>query len=52
MPVLDFKNYKDEFKEGLMQLVDEIFDTSIPFSQTSDTDKCRTCPFAGICGRE
>lgn len=51
-PVDDFRVYKEEFSEGLSSLVAEIFDISVPFSQTTDTDKCRTCPFVGICGRE
>ncbi|MDX9846111.1 MAG: PD-(D/E)XK nuclease family protein [Tenuifilaceae bacterium] len=51
-PIDDFRVYKDEFEEGLSDLVAEIFDTAAPFTQTTDTNKCRTCPFVGICGRE
>lgn len=50
--VEDFREYGDEFSSGLNSLVAEIFDTSVPFAQTNDIDKCRTCPFVGICGRE
>ncbi len=48
----DFRIYQDEFSDGLSKLVAEVLDTSIPFTQTSDINKCRTCPFVGICGRE
>ena len=51
-PVEDFRGYKEEFNEGLVRLVTEIFDQQVPFTQTTDIDKCRTCPFVGICGRE
>ncbi|MFA7051327.1 MAG: PD-(D/E)XK nuclease family protein, partial [Bacilli bacterium] len=52
IPVNDFNIYKDEFLQGLATLVTEIFDTSVPFTQTTDTAKCRTCPYSGICARE
>jgi hypothetical protein len=52
IPVDDFRDYEDEFKLGLGNLLSEIFNSSIPFSQTSDVDKCKTCPFVGICGNE
>lgn len=51
-PVDDFREYEQEFVEGLKRLLSEIFSPNIPFSQTTDEDKCKTCPFIGICGRE
>ncbi|MDY0200858.1 MAG: PD-(D/E)XK nuclease family protein [Tenuifilaceae bacterium] len=52
IPVNDFNIFKEEFLQGLTSLITEIFDISIPFTQTSDTDKCRTCPYKAICARE
>ena len=52
IPVNDFNVYKDEFLRGLTTLVTEVFDISIPFTQTTDIAKCRTCPYSGICVRE
>lgn len=51
-PVDDFRLYQAEFNSGLIGLFSEVFDPSIPYTQTADLDKCRTCPFASICGRE
>ncbi|MDD3892579.1 MAG: PD-(D/E)XK nuclease family protein [Bacteroidales bacterium] len=50
-PVSDFRIYADDFKLHLSNLLVQIMDTSIPFTQTDDENKCRTCPFAAICGR-
>jgi CRISPR/Cas system-associated exonuclease Cas4 (RecB family) len=51
-PVDDFRMYRQEFNERLAGLVSQIFDKSVPFTQTNDSDKCRNCPFVGICGRD
>ena len=40
----------DHFVQLLMQKVNEIFDASQPFSPTTDTDRCRLCPYAQLCG--
>ncbi len=40
------------FFEGVLrEILDEIFDPDIPFSQTDDPDTCRTCPYSPICIR-
>lgn len=41
----------EEFESGLKKLVEEIFDTSIPFSQAEDIDRCKWCPYKEICIR-
>lgn len=51
-PVNDFVPYADDFKTNLSALLDEILDESVAFTQTSDTDICRFCPYARICGRD
>ncbi len=52
IPVNDFNEHKEEFGANLSNLLSDIFNPNIPFSQTTDNDKCKTCPFINICGRE
>ena len=40
-----------EFEKILLMLIGELFDPSIPFKQTTDTDNCKFCPFKDICTR-
>ena len=40
----------DHFVALLLQKIEEIFDSTRPFVPTSDTDRCRTCPYAQLCG--
>jgi hypothetical protein len=49
--IFDIRPYLDEFKAELNKLLSEIFSPEIPFSQTEDTNKCRYCPYSGICNR-
>ena len=39
----------DRFVQMLMEKINEIFDPALPFSPTSDTDRCRNCPYAQLC---
>lgn len=48
-PVSDIRQYKDEFKQRLQQLLEEIFDPSQPFVPTDDPDRCKNCPYKKIC---
>ena len=41
----------DDFLSHLHSLIDEIFDPSIPFTQTSDIKKCEYCPYRMLCRR-
>jgi CRISPR/Cas system-associated exonuclease Cas4 (RecB family) len=47
----DFRDFNDEFTLKLKELVEEIFNKDIPFSQTLIVDKCRYCPYRRICHR-
>ena len=40
----------NHFVSLLLQKVNEMFDPSQPFLPTSDSDRCRTCPYARLCG--
>lgn len=42
----------DGFAQRLDAMVKEIFDTSIPFTQTEDPERCQYCSFKKICRRE
>lgn len=39
------------FESNLIQLMQEIFDPSIPFSQTDDDNNCQYCDFKTVCNR-
>ncbi|MBL7884423.1 MAG: PD-(D/E)XK nuclease family protein [Bacteroidia bacterium] len=41
----------DNFEVFLKNLLAEIFNTEIPFSQTDSTENCDYCSFKGICNR-
>lgn len=47
----DFAVCHSEFEENLRKCLDEIFDPSIPFSQTKNTKNCNYCLYNGICGK-
>ncbi len=39
------------YEETLRSLLSEIFSLGIPFQQTEDPERCRTCPYIDICMR-
>ncbi|BAX80987.1 PD-(D/E)XK nuclease family protein [Labilibaculum antarcticum] len=47
----DYRMFKAEFVEGLKELLEEIFNQDIPFSQVENKDICRTCVYSEICHR-
>ena len=49
--ILDIRIYLEEFKVELKKLLQEIYDPDVAFSQTEDSNKCKYCPYAGICNR-
>ncbi|OYZ56245.1 MAG: hypothetical protein B7Y19_03760, partial [Sphingobacteriales bacterium 24-40-4] len=42
---------KDQFALKLKEKLNELFDRSVPFRQTANTDNCKYCSFKGICQR-
>jgi len=44
-------NIKDQFALKLKEKLNELFDSSVPFRQTENTDNCKYCSFKGICQR-
>lgn len=50
-PIQDFTPFAQEFKQKLSGLVSEIFNSELPFTQTTHAENCKTCPYTGICNR-
>jgi CRISPR/Cas system-associated exonuclease Cas4 (RecB family) len=51
-PVTNFEPLASEFEELLKGLLSEIWNPDIPFDQVTDIEKCKYCPYLGICGRD
>ena len=43
---------KKLFEDELMNLLNKIFDSSTPFTQTTDIEHCKYCPYKSICYRD
>ncbi|NCA87225.1 MAG: hypothetical protein EOM83_16970, partial [Clostridia bacterium] len=41
----------EAFESYLLDLLDELFDETIPFSQTSIIETCKTCIYKELCRR-
>jgi len=41
----------EEFEKLLIKMLEEIFDTEVPFIQTEDRKVCEKCTFINLCGR-
>ncbi|MBK7888189.1 MAG: PD-(D/E)XK nuclease family protein [Bacteroidetes bacterium] len=41
-----------QFIDGLKNLLSQLFNPEIPFSQTSDLKRCRYCDYKGLCQRQ
>jgi hypothetical protein len=40
-----------EFEKILKEILEEVYDFSIPFRQTEDVKRCENCDFVNLCGR-
>lgn len=49
--VNNFALYEDDFRERLLNLLQEIFNPKESFTQTVDTKKCEYCDFKSLCKR-
>ena len=49
VPVTDFREYEEEFREELQKLLDEIFNPEMDFTQTDIEEKCAFCDFKALC---
>ncbi len=50
-PVTEHVPMGDYTRRKVIEMVREIFDESIPFTQTKDVENCRYCSFLNVCGR-
>ena len=50
-PVRDIATESERFMELLQQKISEIFNQDLAFNPTDNSDRCRSCPYATICGR-
>ena len=50
-PVIDISVHADRFIELFKETVDDIFNPDLPFTPTDDRNRCRSCPYATLCGR-
>ena len=44
-------DFKGQFELKLQEKLNELFDSSIPFRQTTNVDACTYCTFKGMCQR-
>ena len=51
-PVDDFSVYKEQFSTLLHETIEEIFNSDIPYTATSNVEACKYCKFTALCGRE
>ncbi|MBQ9560786.1 MAG: PD-(D/E)XK nuclease family protein [Prevotella sp.] len=47
--ITDAHDYLPEFRKGLSQLIGDIINTNIPFTQTPDTARCQNCALHDFC---
>ena len=48
----DFRQVENQFRQELCQVIAEIFDPAVPFSQTNDIRVCGKCDYHLLCGRQ
>ena len=51
VPVTNFGLLEEEFRSELLALLNEIFNSEVPFSQTEQTKQCEYCDFKRLCRR-
>ena len=48
-PIDDYRPHAAEFTQALTGLLSELYDPTVPFTQTDDLKKCDYCPFVRLC---
>ena len=51
VPVNDLNSCLPEFKEKFDEVVEEIFNPSVPFTQTQNNKNCQWCSFKDLCNK-
>jgi hypothetical protein len=47
----DYREFAEEYEQGLRGLLEEIVNPFVPFDQTEDKKKCEYCAYKELCGR-
>lgn len=50
-PVEDFSIYHDQFGQLLRDTIEEIFNSDVPYTATTNKEACKYCKFVSLCGR-
>lgn len=50
-PIADFRALSADFEEAFLEKLGEIFNSDVPFEQTTNEKACEWCDFKGMCGR-
>ena len=50
-PVADIAAHSDRFISLLQETIEAIFSPDLCFTPTDDRNRCRSCPYAALCGR-
>jgi CRISPR/Cas system-associated exonuclease Cas4 (RecB family) len=50
-PVKDFSIYHNQFEALLDKTIDEIFNSDVPYTDTTNKEACKYCKFTALCGR-
>lgn len=51
-PILDLSECREEFLERLVETVNELLFSPVPFQSTERSEVCQYCDFKALCGRE
>ncbi len=50
-PVENYTDFKEEFVERLTEILEELFNPEVPFSQCTEVELCKYCAFKSVCRR-
>ena len=50
--VKDFSSYRDQFEQLLRETIEEIFNSDVPYTATTNEEACKYCKFTALCGKK
>ena len=51
-PVEDFSIYREQFAQRLDETIEEIFNSDIPYTATTNKEACKYCKFTSLCKKD
>lgn len=51
-PILDYREYVEEFNDQMIDLLEDLFNPEIPFTSAADSHACTFCKFTEICRKK